>query len=187
MKFIIVEGAHGVGKSTFVSKLKDQLPNCGILKLTGMPGSTETAHIKTKIYHNAVLNYMLSVKELPGYMILDRCFISEYVMATLYKNWNFREETDFYLRSILISSMDVTYIFLRCEREHYIERLKRDKVAYCDIAYDANKSIKQQDLYLDLHKHSSYMPKSLCITNDKPIDEVISYTLKMLKLLDKNY
>lgn len=183
MKFIIVEGANGVGKSTFVSKLKDKLPNCGILKLTGLPGDTETAFYKTKLYHNSVYNFMLSVKDLPGYMILDRCYLSEQVMATLYKGWTFEDESKYYNRMIEIQGLEVTYVFLWASVEEFRERLKRDKVTYNDISYKANSSIAQQDKYREIYEKFPRGLDAIWLHNEGDVDKVTNYAINSMLLL----
>lgn len=180
MKFIIVEGANGVGKSTFVNKLKDRLPNCGILKLTGLPGDSHSTYIKTRAYHNAVLNYLLAIKDLPGYMILDRCYLSEVVMATLYKDWTFRDEAKYYNDFLRISDLDVMFLFVGCESTTFVNRLKRNKVEFNDISYSVDKSTKQQDLYLKLYKELPYDIEAYWLWNDSDITDILYGALKLL-------
>lgn len=183
MKFIIVEGANGVGKSTFVSKLKDKLPNCGILKLTGLPGDSETAYYKTKLYHNSVYNFMLSVKDLPGYMILDRCYLSEQVMASLYKEWTFEDESRYYNRLIEMQKLEVTYVFLWASVEEFKERLKRDKVLYNDINYEVNSSITQQDKYRAIYERLPKGLEAIWLHNEGDIETVTNYAITSMSLL----
>lgn len=152
MKFIVVEGANGVGKSTFVEKLKNRLPNCGILKLTGLPGNTDTAKTKTISYYNAVMSYLMQIKDLPGYLILDRCYLSEQVMARLYKKWDFISESKMYTEQLRIAELDIVFIFLGCDTDDYELRLKRSKVEYNNISYEANNSMKQQETYVEIYR-----------------------------------
>ena len=181
MKFIIVEGANGVGKSTFVEKLKNRLPNCGILKLTGLPGTTNTARVKTVAYHNAVMSYLMQIKDLPGYLILDRSYLSEQVMAKLYKSWDFIPESESYNEQIRVAGLDLVFLFLGCSQEDYEVRLKRSKVEYNNIGYEANKSFQQQELYMEIYREQiPYEIPAFWLWNDHDINEVIEQALSLI-------
>lgn len=185
MEFIIVEGANGVGKSTFVNKLKDMTPNCGVLKLTGLPGTSPSTQTKTTYYHQATLNYMMAIKDVPGTMILDRSYLSEQVMAHLYKPWSFVTESKIFTQIIRVHDIKVKFIFLHCSLDTYAKRLVRDKVEFNNIAYDPRESIKQQLIYNDIYRSFPIGIPAIWLSTEEGVDVSLENAKKFLS--DTNY
>ena len=146
---VIVEGAQGTGKSSATSYLREHMLNTNLMRLSGMKDKSESASVKSYIYHTNVLDMIKrnSISEMNW--VLDRSFISDYVYANIgYKEYKFDAEYQLLCErlSLLAELYDVYVITLLATSSTLESRLCRTKAEYETFSVDS--SLKQQIAYL---------------------------------------
>jgi thymidylate kinase len=160
MKLIVVEGARGVGKSTYVQELRNIIPSTMVMQLTGM-NKTENEFVNIHEHYCNMMSFLEDEKDMPYNLVMDRFFFSEYVMSKLYKDYNFCMSANQFSKRLAESGIEVVLVLLTLEgnaadsiEEIFQERLQRpDKVQYQNLKYEAEASVKEQELYkVFIHK-----------------------------------
>jgi thymidylate kinase len=153
MKLIIVEGARGSGKTTMVQELRNTIPQTMVMQLTGMAKTPEEYNNICDHYYN-IQQFLESEIDMPYNLVLDRSFFSEYVMAKLYKDYDFSDSYNTLADMLIKSGIELTLVLLTVKDDRFKDRLKREgKVKYQNLEYKAVASIKEQEVYKEIiHK-----------------------------------
>jgi thymidylate kinase len=201
MKLIVIEGARGVGKSTYVQKLRNTIPSTMVMQLTGIE-KTKDEYNDTCNHYYSLMDFLEEETDIPYTLVLDRFFFSECVMSKLYKDYDFTSSFDSLCFMLSKSNIDLTLVLLTLNddtegdtvfsnsKELFEERLQRpDKVEYQNLKYKAEASIKEQELYKEIvHKFKEDYKdckniKVLELSNNysSDIDENIDKIIKAVK------
>lgn len=147
LKIIIIDGARGVGKTTFIQLLKNKVKSCMVHQLSGIE-KVENEYELIKKHYDILTDFYLNSLDIPYTLICDRNFMSQAVYCSKelgYKDFSFDKEFDEYLDKL--KDVEIIFVHLKTVPSLFEERLKRDKVEFQDLKYDANASIKEQDVF----------------------------------------
>lgn len=122
-KLIIVEGMDNTGKTTLINRLEKVLSTLSkkvhIIHLEKPPKNIPEEEIitYTKNYYDAVISQLTNSElyNLYDYIIIDRCHLSEYVYAPIYRNRNkldIVEDNIVYEYKLLKAYKNNIYMFL---------------------------------------------------------------------------
>lgn len=147
---IFVESAQGVGKSSCVRMLREELKYVTLLDLNAIADKSISADRKMCDYHSSVLSLFEGCKDLGMNFVVSRSYMSESVYATLgYKPYDFKQYAHYLRRELdyLAKFYNVCFILLTATSEQLEERLKRNKFAYNKFSVES--SLNQQQIYKD--------------------------------------
>ena len=177
-KLIIVEGAQGVGKTTYTDYIKYSLSYTNLYRLCGTSDSTITGLEKAKNMYETLLDYMEKLENASINLLFDRTFFTEEIYCRLGKKaYSFTQEYNKLLERFSKLDFDIYYITLYVEDESvFEERLKRDgKAVFETSKFGVENSIGQQKEYLKLAdeiKQKYPNIKVINIDNDRDLDVV---------------
>lgn len=163
MKFIVIEGPQGCGKTTLTNFLRDNIPASNLYRLSGQKDKTVTGKEKSKKMYFALLEYLKEMEDCDMNLIFDRTFFTEQVYALLgYKDYDFNDVYEELLKRLGQLNYEIYYISLYLEDVNiYGTRLKREHHNY--QAFSIENSINQQNTY------DSLLPKIEALQNTKVI------------------
>lgn len=150
-KIIIVEGPQGVGKTTVTNWIRERLPYTNLYRLSGHDVPDMNGFNKSILLYDSLMDHIESINTGSIMNILmDRSFISEYVYCELgYRKYDFCEPFYKYIRQLdNMNNVIILNLYLS-DNEIYRHRLMRDKPMHCNIGFDVDNSINQQNVYRD--------------------------------------
>lgn len=183
MKFIIVEGPQGCGKTGLTNYLRDNIAASNLYRLSGQKDKTITGKEKSKKMYFALLDYLKELEHCDMNLIFDRTFFTEQVYALLgYKEYDFTDVYEELLKRLGELDYEIYYISLYLNDVNIFEtRLKREHHNY--QAFSLENSINQQNTY------KSLLPGIRALKNTKVIelamdnfDEAYEEINKILKI-----
>lgn len=164
MKFIVIEGPQGCGKTTLTNFLRDNIPASNLYRLSGQKDKTITGKEKSKKMYFALLDYLKEIEHCDMNLIFDRTFFTEQVYGLLgYKEYDFTDIYEELLKRLGELDYEIYYISLYLEDTSiYGTRLKREHHNY--QAFSIENSINQQNTY------QSLLPGIRALPNTKVIE-----------------
>ncbi len=148
---VIIEGAQGVGKTTFCNYCRETIPFSNMYRLSGTSDKTQAGLAKSIKMYDALQDYLDSISTCDLNLIFDRTFFSEEVYCRLgYKEYSFSQAYKGYVERLNKLDMNIFVVILYVENaELYTERLKREKTrTFTNFLLET--SIEQQNMYLQL-------------------------------------
>ncbi len=147
-RIIIIEGPQGVGKTTLVEYLRENIPCCDLLRLSGIKDKTKTGLQKNTKRYDALLTYLENSANSSIDMVFDRSFASEQVYSSLgFKDYDFTEVFNSLTKRFNNLDYDIYYINLFVEnKEIYQKRIEREH-HHNYIAFSMQNCINQQEAY----------------------------------------
>jgi len=150
---IIIEGAQGVGKTSFANYCRENIPFTNLYRLSGISDKSSTGYQKTKDMYNILLEYMKGFENTDINLVFDRTFFSEEIFCRLgYKEYKFSDAYKVLLEKLNDINLNIFVIFLYVDNiELFIERLKREKTkTFTNFLLET--SVDQQNEYLKMAK-----------------------------------
>lgn len=152
-KLIVVEGAQGVGKTTYTDFLRYSLGYTNLYRLCGTADSTKTGYQKAVTMYENLLDYIKSLENTSINLVFDRTFFTEENYCRLgKKEYSFTDEYEKLLERFSKLDFDIYYITLYLEDEQvFTKRLEREgKAVFKNSEYGTENSIMQQREYLKM-------------------------------------
>ncbi len=152
-KLIVVEGAQGVGKTTYTDYIRHTLSYTNLYRLCGTSDSSETGYEKAKKMYDVLLEYVKKLENTSINLLFDRTFFSEEIYCRLGKKaYSFTEEYNELLEKFSKLDFEIYYITLYVENEEVFgERLNREgKAVFKQSEFTIQNSINQQKEYLKM-------------------------------------
>lgn len=178
-RLLVVEGAQGVGKTTFTSYLREQIPGSNLLRLSGSPIISEDGRSIMLSYYKAWVDFFYALRDENILFILDRFLFSELVYTRLgYKEYDFEREFSYLFAKLLTSVDHLTYVNLVLSEQGFLDRLQgrgSSKPVYGDVYYEGKKSMAQQRCYANvltyLETFEDYRKKvsRITLSSDSPV------------------
>lgn len=186
-KLIVVEGPQGAGKTTITDFLRYSLSYTNLYRLCGTSDSTPTGKKKAEDMYVDLLEYMKKMENKSINMVFDRTFFTEENYCRLGKKaYSYTDVYSRLLEDFSKLDFDIYYITLYLRDESlYNERLNREgKAAFQGSKFEAENSIKQQRVYLEMAEEirEKYPNINVInIANDRDLEEVKQELRKILK------
>lgn len=186
-KLIVVEGPQGAGKTTITDFLRYSLSYTNLYRLCGTSDSTPTGKKKAEDMYVDLLEYMKKMENKSINMVFDRTFFTEENYCRLGKKaYSYTDVYNKLLEDFSKLDFDIYYITLYLRDESlYNERLNREgKAAFQGSKFEAENSIKQQRVYLEMAEEirEKYPNINVInIANDRDLEEVKQELRKILK------
>ena len=158
-RIIMVEGPQGVGKTTLVEYLRENIPSCDLFRLSGIKDKTSLGLEKNKTRYRALFSYLSSVSWADIDVVFDRCFASEQVYSSLgFKDYDFGKEFKALAEIFNNLDYDIYYINLYIEDQSvYQKRIERDS-HHGYIAFSLQNCINQQNAYREVSDYFKTLP-----------------------------
>lgn len=176
-KLIVVEGAQGVGKTTVTDFLRHSLSYTNLYRLSGTSDSSMEGKKKSEEMYYDLLEYMKKLENKSINLVFDRTFFTEENYCRLgKKEYEFTDVYEKLLKEFSDLDFEIYYITLYLKNTNkYVERLDRKEKAVIKYAtFEAENSIKQQEVYLEIAKEiKEKYPKInvINIQNDRDFEE----------------
>ena len=176
-KLIVIEGAQGAGKTTITDFLRHTLSYTNLYRLCGTSDSTPTGKKKAEEMYVHLMEYIKGLENKSINLVFDRTFFTEENYCRLgKKEYTFTDVYDKLLEDFSKLDFEIYYITLYLEDENlYNIRLDRpEKAAFKNSKFEAENSINQQRVYLEMaeeikKKYPSI--KVINVENSKPLQE----------------
>lgn len=150
MKFIVVEGPQGCGKTGLTNYLRDNIAASNLYRLSGQKDKTHTGKEKSKKMYFALLDYLKEIEHCDMNLIFDRTFFTEQVYALLgYKEYDFTDVYDELLDRLGALDYEIYYISLYLEDVNVFET-RLNRVHHNYQAFSLENSVNQQNTYKSL-------------------------------------
>lgn len=151
MKCIIIEGPQGIGKTTLVNYLRENIPSSNLYRLSGIKDKTITGKEKNHKMYLALFKYMEDISNSDINLIFDRHFFSEQVYSSLgFKDYDFTDVYEELLDKFSKLNYDVYYFSLYLNDINiYKKRLERES-HHGYQSFSIESSVKQQEAYKKL-------------------------------------
>lgn len=152
-KLIVVEGAQGVGKTTYTDYLRYSLSYTNLYRMCGTADSTKTGYNKAKNMYENLLDYISSLENNSINLVFDRTFFTEENYCRLgKKEYSFTDEYEKLLERFSKLDFDIYYITLYIEDEEvFNQRLGRTgKALFKGSEFSIENSINQQKMYFEM-------------------------------------
>lgn len=152
-KLIVVEGAQGVGKTTYTDYIRHTLSYTNLYRLSGTADSTETGYQKAKDMYETLLDYMEKLQNKSINLVFDRTFFTEENYCRLGKKaYSFTDEYNRLLERFSKLDFETYYITLYLKDESvFAERLNRSgKAVFQGSNFAVENSVGQQKEYLKM-------------------------------------
>lgn len=176
-KLIVVEGAQGAGKTTVTDFLRHSLSYTNLYRLSGTSDSSMEGKKKSEEMYYDLLEYMKKLENKSINLVFDRTFFTEENYCRLgKKEYEFTDVYEKLLKQFSNLDFEIYYITLYLEdTNQYAKRLDRKEKAVIKYAtFEAENSIKQQEVYLEMAKEiKEKYPKInvINIQNDRDFEE----------------
>lgn len=176
-KLIIVEGAQGAGKTTVTDFLRHSLSYTNLYRLSGTSDSSIEGKKKSEEMYYDLLDYMKKLENKSINLVFDRTFFTEENYCRLgKKEYKFTDIYEKLLKQFSDLDFEIYYITLYLkDTNQYAKRLDRkEKAVIKYAAFEAENSIKQQEVYLEMAKEiKEKYPKINVINlqNDRDFEE----------------
>lgn len=152
-KLIVVEGAQGAGKTTITDFLRYSLSYTNLYRLCGTSDSSKEGKKKAEDMYINLLEYIKKMENKNINLVFDRTFFTEENYCRLgKKDYTFTDVYEKLLEEFSKLDFEIYYITLYLEDvEKYNARLDRkDKAAFKNSKFEAENSINQQRVYLQM-------------------------------------
>ncbi len=154
-KLIVVEGAQGVGKTTVTDFLRHSLSYTNLYRLSGTSDSSIEGKKKAEEMYDDLLEYMKKLENKSINLVFDRTFFTEENYCRLgKKEYQFTDVYEKLLKQFSDLDFEIYYITLYLkDTDQYAKRLDRkEKAAIKYATFEAENSISQQEVYLEMAK-----------------------------------
>ena len=176
-KLIVVEGAQGAGKTTVTDYLRYSLSYTNLYRLCGTSDSSVEGKKKAEDMYINLLEYIKKMENKSINLVFDRTFFTEENYCRLgKKDYTFTDVYEKLLEEFSKLDFEIYYITLYLKDvEKYHTRLDRkDKAAFKNSKFEAENSINQQRVYLEMaeeiqEKYPSIQVRN--IANDRDFEE----------------
>ena len=176
-KLIVVEGAQGAGKTTVTDFLRYSLSYTNLYRLCGTSDSSVEGKKKAEDMYINLLEYIKKMENKSINLVFDRTFFTEENYCRLgKKDYTFTDVYEKLLEEFSKLDFEIYYITLYLEDiEKYHTRLDRkDKAAFKNSKFEAENSINQQKVYLEMaeeirEKYPQIQVRN--IANDRDFEE----------------
>lgn len=176
-KLIVVEGPQGAGKTTITDYLRYTIPYTNLYRLCGTADSTPTGKKKAETMYRDLVEYLKKLGNQSINLVFDRTFFTEENYCRLgKKDYTFTDVYEKLLEEFSKLDFEIYYITLYLKDvEKYHTRLDRkDKAAFKNSKFEAENSINQQRVYLEMaeeiqEKYPSIQVRN--IANDRDFEE----------------
>lgn len=176
-KLIVVEGAQGAGKTTVTDFLRYSLSYTNLYRLCGTSDSSKEGKKKAEEMYINLLEYIKKMENKSINLVFDRTFFTEENYCRLgKKDYTFTDVYENLLEEFSKLDFEIYYITLYLKDvEKYNTRLDRkDKAAFKNSKFEAENSINQQKVYLEMaeeikEKYPNIKVKN--IQNDRDFEE----------------
>ena len=176
-KLIVVEGAQGAGKTTVTDFLRYSLSYTNLYRLCGTSDSSAEGKKKAKDMYINLLEYIKKMENKSINLVFDRTFFTEENYCRLgKKDYTFTDVYEKLLEEFSKLDFEIYYITLYLKDvEKYHTRLDRkDKAAFKNSKFEAENSINQQRVYLEMaeeiqEKYPNIQVRN--IANDRDFEE----------------
>ena len=176
-KLIVVEGAQGAGKTTVTDFLRYSLSYTNLYRLCGTSDSSVEGKKKAEDMYINLLEYIKKMENKSINLVFDRTFFTEENYCRLgKKDYTFTDVYEKLLEEFSKLDFEIYYITLYLEDiEKYHTRLDRkDKAAFKNSKFEAENSINQQRVYLEMaeeiqEKYPNIQVRN--IANDRDFEE----------------
>lgn len=147
-RIILVEGPQGVGKTTLVEYLRENIAGCDLFRLSGIKDKTKTGLEKNKKRYNTLIDYISNCIGNGIDMVFDRSFASEQVYSSLgFKDYDFTAVFEELTKKFNALDADIYYFNLYIDNlDLYKKRIERDH-HHGYIAFSKQNCINQQTAY----------------------------------------
>ena len=179
-KLIVIEGAQGAGKTTITDFLRHTLSYTNLYRLCGTSDSTPTGKKKAEEMYVHLMEYVKGLENKSINLVFDRTFFTEENYCRLgKKEYTFTDVYEKLLEDFSKLDFEIYYITLYLEDENlYNIRLDRpDKAAFKNSKFEAENSINQQRVYLDMAEEIKKKYPSINVynvENSKALEETQS-------------
>ena len=176
-KLIVIEGAQGAGKTTITDFLRHTLSYTNLYRLCGTSDSTPTGKKKGEEMYVHLMEYIKGLENKSINLVFDRTFFTEENYCRLgKKEYTFTDVYEGLLEEFSKLDFEIYYITLYLEDENlYNIRLDRpDKAAFKNSKFEAENSINQQRVYLEMAEEIKKKYPSIKVfnvENSKPLEE----------------
>ena len=176
-KLIVVEGAQGAGKTTVTDFLRYSLSYTNLYRLCGTSDSSVEGKKKAEDMYINLLEYIKKMENKSINLVFDRTFFTEENYCRLgKKDYTFTDVYEKLLEEFSKLDFEIYYITLYLKDvEKYHTRLDRkDKAVFKNSKFEAENSINQQSVYLEMaeeiqEKYPSIQVRN--IANDRDFEE----------------
>ena len=176
-KLIVVEGPQGAGKTTITDYLRYSIPYTNLYRLCGTADSSPAGKKKAETMYKDLIEYLKKMGNQSINLVFDRTFFTEENYCRLgKKDYTFTDVYEKLLEEFSKLDFEIYYITLYLKDiEKYHARLDRkDKAAFKNSKYEAENSINQQRVYLEMaeeiqEKYPSIQVRN--IANDRDFEE----------------
>ena len=176
-KLIVVEGAQGAGKTTVTDFLRYSLSYTNLYRLCGTSDSSAEGKKKAEDMYINLLEYIKKMENKSINLVFDRTFFTEENYCRLgKKDYTFTDMYEKLLEEFSKLDFEIYYITLYLKDvEKYHTRLDRkDKAAFKNSKFEAENSINQQRVYLEMaeeiqEKYPNIQVRN--IANDRDFEE----------------
>ena len=176
-KLIVVEGAQGAGKTTITDFLRYSLSYTNLYRLCGTSDSSKEGKKKAEDMYINLLEYIKKMENKSINLVFDRTFFTEENYCRLgKKDYTFTDVYEKLLEEFSKLDFEIYYITLYLKDvEKYHTRLDRkDKAAFKNSKFEAENSINQQRVYLEMaeeiqEKYPNIQVRN--IANDRDFEE----------------
>ena len=154
-KLIVVEGAQGAGKTTVTDFLRHSLSYTNLYRLSGTSDSSIEGKKKSEEMYYDLLEYIKRLENKSINLVFDRTFFTEENYCRLgKKEYEFTDVYEKLLKQFSNLDFEIYYITLYLkDTNQYAKRLDRKEKAVIKYAkFEAENSIKQQEVYLEMAK-----------------------------------
>ena len=185
-KLIVIEGAQGAGKTTITDFLRHTLSYTNLYRLCGTSDSTPTGKKKAEEMYVHLMEYIKGLENKSINLVFDRTFFTEENYCRLgKKEYTFTDVYEKLLEEFSKLDFEIYYITLYLEDENlYNIRLDRpEKAAFKNSKFEAENSINQQRVYLEMaedikKKYPSI--KVFNVENSKTLEETQAELRKII-------
>ena len=153
---VILEGAHGAGKGTISTAIRNRITCTNLISLSGLPiDSSKELVFNTRA---SELDMLFDIRKSKLNIVMDRSFMSDRVFQILGKKPYSAHDFDTFYNSLinklekLKQFYNIKLVMLSADKEEYIRRHKAraNKPQYENLELTAEHSMIQQGIYLDV-------------------------------------
>lgn len=185
-KLIIVEGAQGAGKTTVTDYIRHSLKYTNLYRLSGTSDKTIAGKEKAIKIYDALNVYIKSLENTSVNLLFDRTFFTEENYTRLgFKEYSFSDVYYDLVKKLNDMDFDIYYITLYLEDvSEYEKRILRKDKAIVDYAkFEAQSSINQQKVYLEMAEELKGLAPNIKVYNVETSGGIESVEKKIKEIL----